>query len=152
MDKVKEEHHQTQPLRPVTIGRAAAAAGLSPKAVRLYEARGLLPTPERTAAGYRLYTDTDIARMRFIAAARELGLHLDQITEILATAHEGQAPCATTRAILDQRISEIDQVINRLTDLRNSLAAARNTHAARADETGICPLIERHAHRNSPPT
>jgi MerR family copper efflux transcriptional regulator len=151
MGKVKEDH-EPRPVRPVTIGRAAAAAGLSPKAVRLYEARGLLPMAARTAAGYRLYTDTDIARMRFIAAARELGLHIDQISEILATAHDGQPPCATTRAILDQRISEIDEVINRLTDLRSTLAAARNTNPARADEPVICPVIEGHTHRMSPPT
>ncbi|MGH3629522.1 MAG: MerR family DNA-binding transcriptional regulator, partial [Sciscionella sp.] len=36
-----------------TVGKAAQAAGLSAKAVRLYEAKGLLPAAERTEAGYR---------------------------------------------------------------------------------------------------
>lgn len=146
MGKVKSKD-ETQLSRPVTIGRAAAAAGLTAKAVRLYETRGLLAAPARTAAGYRLYTTEDIARLRFIAAARRLGLHIDQITEIIAAAHDNQPPCATTHAILDHRIGEIDQLIARLTELRSSLTAAQN---ATPDHTpasaAVCPVIE-----NAPP-
>lgn len=127
---------------PVTIGRAAAAAGLTPKAVRLYEARGLVPIPTRTASGYRLYTASDIAQMRFIAAARRLGLHLDQVADILVTARGGQRPCRTARAFLDQRIGEIDDAIRHLTDLRNALVSARDTSADPADHDSICPVIE----------
>lgn len=142
MGKVKAGE-EPQSGRPVTIGRAAAAAGLSPKAVRLYETRGLLPPPARNAAGYRLYTDTDVGRMRFIAAARRLGLHMNQITEILATSRTGQRPCATTRAILDQRISEIDKIVSQLTNLRGSLVTARDTNTEQAEGKGaICPVIE----------
>lgn len=140
MGKVKP-HCESQPERSVTIGRAATAAGLSARAVRLYEARGLLATRPRTAAGYRLYTDADIARLCFIAAARNLGLHVDQIADILGAAHDGRRPCATTHAVLDQRIEEIDHRIASLTELRGSLVAAREatTNATRAT---ICPMIE----------
>ena len=139
MGKVKPDEPPRP--RPVTIGRAAVAAGLSARAVRLYEARGMMPAPARTAAGYRLYTDTDVARLRFIAAARRLGLHVDQISEILAAASDGRQPCGTTRRILDQRIGEIDDLIAGLTELRASLAAARDT-ALPDDGTAICPVIE----------
>lgn len=54
----------------LTIGPAAKAAGVTRKAVRVYEAKGLLPDPQRTAAGYRLYSDHDVARLRFIRRAR----------------------------------------------------------------------------------
>lgn len=143
MGKVKPTGER-YPTRPVTISRAAAAAGLTTKAVRLYEARGLLAAPARTAAGYRLYADDDIARLRFIAAARKLGLHIDQIADILATAHDGQWPCATTRAIISQRIAEIEQLIAGLTELRATLADARNTSTdnPRAG-LAICPVIEK---------
>lgn len=63
----------------MTIGAAASAVGVSPKAVRHYEARGLLPAVKRTPAGYRIYAEADLSRLRFIAAARSLGLHLDQV-------------------------------------------------------------------------
>lgn len=124
-----------------TIGAAAAAAGLTPKAVRLYETRGLLPAPARTAAGYRSYTDDDVARLRFIAAARELGLRLDQVGDVLTAAHEGNRPCATTRALLRQRITEVDELTNQLRRLRTSLSAALDIEAPEST-AGVCPLIE----------
>lgn len=141
MGKVKQRPEQDIPDPVTTIGRAAAAAGLSPKAVRLYEARGLVPNPERTAAGYRLYTDAAIERLRFIAAARQLGLRLDQVAEILAAAHEGQPPCATTRELLNQRIGEIDRIIDDLAAARATLTAARDASPASTGST-VCPVIE----------
>ncbi|RFZ21407.1 HTH-type transcriptional regulator CueR [Mycobacterium marinum] len=150
MGKVKHEHHDP---RVVTIGRAAAAAGLSPKAVRFYETRGLMPDSTRSANGYRLYTHTDIARLRFIAAARQLGLHVDQVAEILAAAHDGQRPCATTNKLLDQRIAEIDHVMAELSALRNTLTTARETPAAdTATDAAICPVLENPRLHQAPPT
>lgn len=126
-----------------TIGAAAAAVGLTPKAVRLYEARGLLAAPTRTQAGYRTFAEADLNRLRFIAAARDLGLRLDQIATILAAAHDGQRPCTTTRHLLNQRITEIDQVVTKLTSLRETLAAALDrTDSDLVAEPGTCPIIE----------
>ena len=104
------------PVQSVTISRAAAAAGLTAKAIRLSETRGLVSAPTRTDAGYRLYTDADIARLRFIAAARRLGLHVDQIAEILADAPGGLRPCRITQTVLDRRINEIDTLIAGLSE------------------------------------
>lgn len=127
----------------LTIGAAASAAGLTPKAVRLYEARGLLDAAPRTPAGYRTYVEADLSRLRFIAAGRNLGLRLDQIADILTAAHGGQRPCTTTRHLLNQRISEIDQVVTELAALRATLGAALDrTDAELAAEPGICPVIE----------
>ena len=101
-----------------------------------------LHTRARTASGYRLFTDADVARLRFIAAARQLGLHIDQVAEILTAAHNGQPPCATTRALLDRRIGEIDRVIAELSTLRESLTTARDTAASATPDTAICPVLE----------
>lgn len=65
------------------MGKAAQATGLSAKAVRLYEAKGLLPTAERTEAGYRTYTDDDLAVLRLIRQAKTLGLSPSEIRDIL---------------------------------------------------------------------
>jgi DNA-binding transcriptional MerR regulator len=77
--------------------------------------------PARTASGYRLYTDAEIARLRFIAIARQLGLHIDQVGEILAAAQGGRRPCRTTNQLLERRISEIDRAIAELSILRAAL-------------------------------
>ncbi len=54
----------------LTIGQAAAAAGLTRKAVRVYEAKGLLPPTARTMTGYRLYSARDIEVLIFILSSR----------------------------------------------------------------------------------
>jgi DNA-binding transcriptional MerR regulator len=73
----------------LTIGEAARRAGLTPKAIRLYEARGLLPPVERTEAGYRLYSEHDLRALRFIRQARAIGLGLDEIHTIMALRRAG---------------------------------------------------------------
>jgi DNA-binding transcriptional MerR regulator len=133
-------------------GQAAAAAGLSRKALRLYEQRGLLVAPERTAAGYRRYARADIDILIFIRCARGLGLRVDDIATILARRRDGRPPCDTTRAVLDQRIGEIDATLADLAALRAALALVRDrANQVRPDDddadlpTGsgyVCPLIE----------
>src|SRR5712691_3488381 len=88
-----------------TVGKAAQAAGLTPKAVRLYEAKGLLPEAERTEAGYRTYTDDDITVLRFIGQAKTLGLSLAEIRDILDIRRGGTTPCRHVVRLLDQRIA-----------------------------------------------
>uniref|UniRef100_UPI003F556BB8 MerR family transcriptional regulator n=1 Tax=Streptomyces citrinus TaxID=3118173 RepID=UPI003F556BB8 len=56
------------------IGDAAAAAGTTPRALRFYEERGLLPAPRRTASGQRVYVERDVARVRVVRELLSLGL------------------------------------------------------------------------------
>jgi DNA-binding transcriptional MerR regulator len=127
-----------------TVGKAAQAAGLSAKAVRLYEARGLLPPAQRTGAGYRTYTGDDVAVLRFIRQAKTLGLSLSEIRDILDIRRGGTAPCRHVLALLDQRIREIDRTISELRQLRRALAGTR-AHAAQHQAEhpgGVCGIIE----------
>ena len=126
----------------ITIGDAAAATGLTPKAIRLYELRGLVEPAERTAAGYRTFSVDALRRLRFIAASRRLGLHLDQIAEILEAADAGARPCGITQELLDQRIGEVDRVMDELSGLREVLLAARHSKAIYSTDSFICPVIE----------
>ena len=61
---------------------AAKRLGVSVKALRLYEQRGLI-APVRTAAGWRAYGPDEMARAAEIAALRELGLSLSQVARVL---------------------------------------------------------------------
>ncbi|XVV06644.1 heavy metal-responsive transcriptional regulator [Actinosynnema sp. CA-248983] len=132
----------------MTVGQVAKAAGLTRRAVRLYEERGLLPAAERTAAGYRRYTRNDIDTLTFIRRARALDLPLDDIAAILALRRGGNTPCEAVRGLVDTRIAEIDQAIADLQALRASLDATRQdaaTSAAAPQGAGVCPIIERPA-------
>jgi MerR family copper efflux transcriptional regulator len=131
-----------------TVGKAAQAAGLSGKAVRLYEAKGLLPPAERTEAGYRTYTDDDITVLRFIRRAKTLGLSLAEIRDILDLRRGGTAPCRHVVALLDERIRDVDRTIADLRQLRHALADTRayaKQHQADHTDT-VCQIIEHAPH------
>ena len=59
-----------------TIGGAARAAGVSVPTVRFYESQGLLSPAPRSEGGYRLYSASDVLRLKLIRRARSLGLAL----------------------------------------------------------------------------
>jgi|SRR5579859_45668 len=142
----------TPPQATWTVGKAAQAAGLSAKAVRLYEAKGLLPEAERTGAGYRTYTDDDITVLRFIRQAKTLGLSLGEIRDILDLRRGGTTPCRHVTTLLDQRIRDIDHTISELRKLRHALAGTRTRarqHQASGHDDCICGIIE-HAPRAQP--
>ena len=61
------------------IGQLANEVGLNPKTLRYYEQIGLLPAPQRSPSGYRLYTAADRERLDFIAKAKAIGLTLEEI-------------------------------------------------------------------------
>jgi MerR family copper efflux transcriptional regulator len=128
-----------------TVGAAAKAVGVSAKAIRIWEAKGLLPPAGRTEAGYRVFTDGDIEILRFINRAKTLGLTLPEVKSILDLHRQGTAPCEQVTALLDAHISDIDRAIAELRALRTTLSAAlqsarHDQHRGRA--ATVCRIIE----------
>src|SRR5215470_4273022 len=64
---------QSMPEHLLTIGEVATRSGVSRKALRLYEARGIVSKPRRTPAGYRVYEADVLGVLHFVAQARRLG-------------------------------------------------------------------------------
>ncbi|MEX2556483.1 MAG: MerR family transcriptional regulator [Actinomycetota bacterium] len=109
----------------LTVAKLADRAGLSPDTIRYYERAGLLPEPERSQAGYRLYEERLLERLRFIKGAQRSGLRLSQIRELLEIIDRGACPCGHTESILSQRISEIDAEIAELKAVRQEIVQIR---------------------------
>jgi MerR family transcriptional regulator, copper efflux regulator len=65
-----------------TIGDVAERSGFSASALRYYEEIGLLEPSGRSGGGYRLYDDRALARLAFIARAKQLGCSLEEITDL----------------------------------------------------------------------
>ena len=118
----------------LTVSKLADQVGMTPDALRYYEHTGLLPTPERTASGYRLYDEETADRLRFIKGAQRLGLKLREIRELLEVLDRGLCPCGHTEAMLRQRAREIDEEIVRLRDLKGQLGRLVQRFPAEACE------------------
>jgi len=104
---------------------AARRLGVSTKALRLYEQRGLI-APARTTAGWRVYGPDEMARLAEIAALRALGLSLAEVARVLKGDVQGLEPAlATHQAALEARIRQLGGVVERVRDLRTDLAAGR---------------------------
>jgi MerR family copper efflux transcriptional regulator len=126
--------------RHFTIGKLADRAGVGIDTVRFYERRGLLPKPQRTASGYRLYDEASINRIRFVRRAKQLGFTLDEI-EILLQLQDKGGRKAEVKSITTRKLEQIDAKIADLSRMRDVLT----TLAAECSGQGnisTCPIIE----------
>ena len=104
---------------------AARRLGVSAKALRLYEQRGLI-APVRTAAGWRAYGPDEMARVAEIAALRELGLSLSQVARVLEGDSESLEPAlAAHQAALEGRVHQLVDAVDKVRRLRADLAGGR---------------------------
>lgn len=136
----------------MTVGEAARAVGVSTKAIRIWESRGLIPAAERTATGYRAFTATDLDRLRFIRQAKTLGLTLNEIGSIITMQHAGASPCDRVRQAIDSHLAAIDRKMADLVQLRAVLTAARDAGdtVCFGDRDGIvCQIIEGTGEQNA---
>ena len=131
---------------PMKIGELAGATGLTAKTIRFYEGAGLLPPPARTASGYRAYGSADLERVDFIRKAKQMGLSLDEIKEILGVHHRNEPTCEHVRSLLDAKLLQVDNILKNLQGFRRELAGLRERVEAIADcrPSGgrICGIIE----------
>ena len=105
----------------LTVSALADQAGLSADTVRYYERVGLLPPPARSAAGYRLYDQAAVGRLRLIKGAQRAGLRLREIGELLQVADRGRCPCGHTETLLRERLGEVRAELARLRALEAEL-------------------------------
>jgi DNA-binding transcriptional MerR regulator len=128
------------------VGQVAQTAGVSVQTVRYYERLGLLPAPQRTDSGYRVYRAETVERLRFIRRAQAVGFRLDEIREILRLKYEGQAPCDCVRGLLQRKLERVEQQMAELVrfrrELRKTLARAKNLPRLHHRASAICPIIE----------
>ena len=102
---------------------AARRLGVSAKALRLYEARGLI-TPVRTSAGWRAYGPEQMARGGEIATLRALGLSLAQVGQVLGGDVQALEPAlAAHQAALEAQGRHLEQTLERVRAMRAQLAA-----------------------------
>jgi DNA-binding transcriptional MerR regulator len=120
------------------IGELANTAGITTKALRYYEERGLLDAPRRTN-GYREYDESHLRVVREIQALREIGFALEDtrpFIECLRSGHEEGDACPDSMAVYRRKIAEVEAYLRQLTAVRDELRAKLDAAARRRMTTG----------------
>jgi DNA-binding transcriptional MerR regulator len=100
-------------------GEVAAAAGVNRETLRYYERRGLVPAPDRSPGGHRLYDEQAVVTLRVIKAAQRLGFTLDEVAGLIEA---GRRHGLQERA--REKLLEVEQRIADLLTIRDNLVAA----------------------------
>lgn len=135
-----------------TIGKLASQAELSIDAIRYYEKARLLQPVRKTDAGYRLYDEGALRRIRFIKQAQQCGFSLSEIRELLALRKGDGACCNDVRSIaiakkraLTDKIKAMQAMSRALSDL----IAICDDDAKPVDECPILASLEARVGRHS---
>jgi MerR family transcriptional regulator, thiopeptide resistance regulator len=131
-------------MKPLTIGQLAQAVGLARGSLLHYETLGLLRPAARSAAGYRLYGEADVERVRAIRRYRDAGLPLAAVAALL------DQPAAGPRAaaLLEQRLLALTDEVEDLRAQQQLLARLLASTAFRegprvAHKAGWVALLRR---------
>jgi len=129
------------------IGELAKRSAVTVQTVRFYERLRLLPDPQRKDSGYRVYSESDLKRLRFVRQAKSLGFSLDEIREILRMRERGHCPCGDVVSIAQRHLRTVEAQITQLSKFRDGLSQAVKQWKRSGKQTisadAICVLIER---------
>ncbi|OIQ24533.1 Zn(2+)-responsive transcriptional regulator [uncultured Vibrio sp.] len=104
------------------IGELAKKCQVSTDTLRFYEKNQLIKPAGRSESGYRLYNEANQRQVSFVLKAKELGLSLDEIKELLEIKLEPtEHSCAEVKSITSAKLDLIDSKINDLNRIRTAL-------------------------------
>lgn len=121
------------------ISELAERVGMPATTLRFYETAGLL-SPDRTAAGYRVYDEEAVDRLQFIRAAKHLGLPLDEVAELVAVWQSGACVDVkeSLRPRLVARLADAEVRAAELASFITTLQRAQQRLGSLPDRTGRC--------------
>ncbi|WAZ23016.1 MerR family transcriptional regulator [Streptomyces cinnabarinus] len=126
------------------IGEVAARTELSLRTIRHYEDTGLVLPSARSQGGFRLYTESDVARLMVIRRMKPLGFTLDEMRALLDATDRldsGLELPPEERAELLERIRGFEQAAQRrVEDLRTQLSRAEEFAATLAGHLTRSPI------------
>jgi MerR family transcriptional regulator, copper efflux regulator len=124
----------------MNIGEAAAAAGVSAKMARHYEAIGLLGKVARTDSNYRMYRESEVHTLRFIRRARGLGFSVEEIRELLGLWQNRSRSSAAVKKIAGRHVEDLRAKIAELRAMVQTLQdLMKHCHG---DHRPDCPILD----------
>jgi DNA-binding transcriptional MerR regulator len=95
----------------LTVGQVAESFGVTVRTLHHYDAEGLVVPSARTHAGYRLYTDADLARLANVVTYRRLGLPLTEVRALLDGDGSAEEHLRRQRDAVVSRLGELEQLV-----------------------------------------
>jgi Hg(II)-responsive transcriptional regulator len=124
----------------VTIGQLARTIGVNVQTIRYYERLKLLGPSARKPSGYRLYSQEEARRLRFIKNAQALGFTLREIKELLALWVTSTARCDDVQKRARAKLVQVESKVADLQALTHALKTL--IRACRVGQpTGRCPIL-----------
>jgi len=123
----------------MNISDVAKRTGLTSKAIRFYEEKGLVTPPLRSENGYRSYTARHLEEFTLLRQARQVGFNLDECRELLHLFNDPARHSADVKARTLQKVKEIEAQICELNLMRERLLALADS--CPGDESADCPII-----------
>lgn len=126
-------------LHHMQIGEVAEQTSLSLRTIRYYEEMGLVTPSARTTGGFRLYTESDVARLRLIRRMKPLEFTLEEMRDVLGVldALEAAGPAGAGHEVLVDRLLGYRQAADaRVAALREQLEVAEGFAADLRREIG----------------
>ncbi|WP_105371740.1 MerR family transcriptional regulator [Neorhizobium huautlense] len=105
----------------LSIGSLSKRTGVKVPTIRYYEQMGLLKAAERSEGNQRRYERSDLERLAFIRHARDLGLDIPAIRELIRLSEHSQQPCADADRIAAEHLAAVREKIVRLRKLEQEL-------------------------------
>lgn len=125
------------------IGEIAKLADVTPDTIRYYEKQQMMDHGGRTEGGFRLYTDHDLKRLKFIRHARQLGFTLESIRELLSIRVDPEHhTCQESKSIVQARLSEVEARIEEMQAMRRSLQKLNDACCGTAHSSVYCSILE----------
>ena len=124
----------------MSIGKVAAHTGCNRETIRFYEKEALLPKPERTEGGHRIYTKDIVNRLVFIRRARELGFAMAEVRQLLSIIDGDQISCEQVKKITDTHLQDVRLKIKDLKNMERTLSFLSSKCSG--IDIPECPIID----------
>jgi MerR family copper efflux transcriptional regulator len=124
----------------MNIGEAAAGSGVSAKMIRYYESVGLIMPAERSAAGYRRYSPTDVQTLRFVRRARGLGFSVEQMGALLALWRDQNRASADVKRLAMGHAAALEEKAREIAAM--SRALRHLAEQCGGDHRPDCPILD----------
>lgn len=124
----------------MNIGVLARESGVPAKTIRYYEQVGLIPKASRSTGNYRRYDTRDVATLRFIHRARQLGFSLEDVGKLLGLWRDHRRSSVRVKQLVLTHIREIDRKLAELKSIRDTLSHLADH--CRGDERPDCPILD----------